>query len=254
MSWQDDVQDRVNGVGGTTLFASMYNGFKNAFLNHKARHITGGEDIIPVATTAATGLCPVLDGFSGHYLSGTGVFSTPSGSGGGGGTGTIYLYPLSAMIPLSSPDADTLGEEPIDQLETSGGANYVYGAFSSTITNWLQWRFGIPNDWDGGAVMVTIAWLSPSDETGYDVKWVVKSNRTIQGSSINTTPNTVLAVTGTVGGGSLGPYIDETTPTSATLGTSGNEVILALYRDWAIETSGPTYARLLWIKIEYNKS
>lgn len=48
---------------------------------HASTHITGGSDIIPVATASATGLTPVLSGNAGTYLNGSGAWTSPSGSG-----------------------------------------------------------------------------------------------------------------------------------------------------------------------------
>lgn len=43
----------------------------------------GGTSAHPIATAAAAGFAPALDGNAAHYLDGTGAWSTPSGGGGG---------------------------------------------------------------------------------------------------------------------------------------------------------------------------
>jgi len=48
-------------------------------LAHAPSHITGGGDIIPTATAAAVGLCPMLSGAVTDFLNGTGAFSVPTG-------------------------------------------------------------------------------------------------------------------------------------------------------------------------------
>jgi hypothetical protein len=156
------------------------------------------------------------------------------------------------MIPISSPDATTLGENPIDQLEMASGGNYVYGAYSGTITNWLQWRIGLPESWDHGAVNATIAWVSPSADTGKDVKWTLYAAASSLGDSLNNTVALKWSVTGTVVGGGMGPYIEQTATEAVTLTAgTGHNFLIELRRDWAAETSSPTYVRLLWIKLEY---
>jgi len=48
---------------------------------HAPSHLDNGADPIPVATTSRTGLVPILNGNSGTFLNGTGVFSAPAGGG-----------------------------------------------------------------------------------------------------------------------------------------------------------------------------
>ena len=57
---------------------------------HASSHLDNGADPIPIATTSRTGLLPVLNGNSGTYLNGSGIFSTPSGTGAGDMTRAVY--------------------------------------------------------------------------------------------------------------------------------------------------------------------
>jgi len=51
-----------------------------ASTTHGSTHITGGSDIIPIATNAAIGLLPILSNSSSQYLNGVGNWTTPTGS------------------------------------------------------------------------------------------------------------------------------------------------------------------------------
>jgi hypothetical protein len=48
---------------------------------HGVQHLDNGTDVIPVVTTTRTGLTPKLNGNSGTFLNGTGVFSSPAATG-----------------------------------------------------------------------------------------------------------------------------------------------------------------------------
>lgn len=91
MTWYDTVVATV-----TVQTAAMYNAMTTYIRNHKAEHITGGNDIIPVATAAKTGLCPVLSDNSGNFLSGKGTWLTP------GSTGTVTEVTGTAPIVVAT--------------------------------------------------------------------------------------------------------------------------------------------------------
>jgi len=97
---------------------------------HNSAHQSGGADAIKLdnlaapadntdldATSSAHGLCPKLSGTSTQYLSGTGQWTTPSGSGGGtpGGTDGQVQY-------NDDGDFGGLAEGTAGQVLTSNGA------------------------------------------------------------------------------------------------------------------------------------
>src|SRR4029077_774664 len=49
---------------------------------HGTTHLDNGTDVVPVATTARTGLAPKLSGTATTYLDGTGAYSAPPGTAG----------------------------------------------------------------------------------------------------------------------------------------------------------------------------
>lgn len=60
--------------------ATDHNDMVTVINGHKARHITGGADIIATATSSAVGLCPILSNTTTTYLNGQGAWTTPPGA------------------------------------------------------------------------------------------------------------------------------------------------------------------------------
>jgi hypothetical protein len=87
----------------TRFYKTNYEALYNYVIGHASEHITGGEQAIPVATTAATGLCPVLDNDADHYLNGDGGWTTPTYTA--GAHGTEHITGGSDIIPVATPTA-----------------------------------------------------------------------------------------------------------------------------------------------------
>lgn len=81
MAWD---RTRVNLDTSDPETAADHNDMVSFIKDHSAEHITAGDDAIPVATAAATGLCPILSDSATEYLNGKGLWTTPAGGGGAG--------------------------------------------------------------------------------------------------------------------------------------------------------------------------
>lgn len=89
MAWTDTVVAHTSKV-----LSASWNSFIAAFLDHSARHESGGDDVIKLddlgapdantdlnVSTTKHGLCPALPNDATKYLDGTGAYSVPVGTG-----------------------------------------------------------------------------------------------------------------------------------------------------------------------------
>lgn len=343
MAWYSTGVDHV-----TTITASIWNDMITYIRGHKAEHITGGGDIIPVATTSKTGLCRVLDGDPTHYLDGSGNLTTPAGtvtnvtgtapivsSGGatlaisisaatpslpgsmsasdktkldaieaaadvtdnsnvdtagavmetdynaftvlaadtdntpapltvgastivgrastGGivaltklqgrtllGVDAIHLYPMGAIVPTTSPAT-------VDQAELSNGLNYVYGEYSYTAYNILQWMITLPVELAAATFTIAVEWLTTSASAN-TVYWDIYGVRVGNGTTrdIDLLSKNLVTVTDTNTGASYTNWSDESA--AVTITGTGNTVHLQVSRDYTTDTLDAE-ARLLSVRL-----
>lgn len=217
MSFRDAVVDHI-----THYFSTDHMSLVAYIIQHANQHITGGEQEIPVATTTATGLSPILPDDDSLFLNGKGAYSAPPGAK---DPPPIILYPIGAMVPETNPAT-------VGQAELSNGVNYVYGEFSYTAAQKLQWLIDMPENWDEGYLTAFYRWVSISSSTN-SVRFGLRATRLVDGVTFDTAPALIAdsVVTDANGGAS---YINKSAESTPFLipGTSGTASRVGYFKSY----------------------
>jgi hypothetical protein len=150
----------------------------------------------------------------------------------------IKLMAGSATPPETNPAT-------YDSTETvTNKINYIYGSFSTTLPQYLQWEVNVPSTFDDSALTSVFNWTSTS-AAGGNVKWILSGVRVGDGDAIDTAVVGLSTETDTF----AGPEIFHTTTASQAfnISGSGNRIIFRLER--GVDTL-ECAARILGIEIK----
>ena len=110
---------------------------------HASTHITGGSDIIPVATSSAVGLVPVLPADTTKYLRGDGTFartavSTDSGNIATLGSDNLVLVPQSSLWSMRTRSFNAAGNQTFEVDQRNVGSTLAAVATGTLVQD--RWQ------------------------------------------------------------------------------------------------------------------